>query len=274
VPPMVKQTGTFIQGAPAALESFLAQDSLASQAVEQLRLDAELESLVNDISSRAGDLSGPVINTLGRIGGTLISIITVLVLAFMMLIEGPLWKSRFLALQPVEKRKKRQRVMERMYQVIIGYVNGQVLVAAIGAFFTLIALLIGNVVFAVTVNAVALSAVIFLFALIPMVGTTIGAILVVLATLLVSLPYAISIAVFFVIYQQIENATLQPIIQSKASQLTPLTVLVAALLGIGLGGLIGALAAIPIAGCIKVLFEEYYSTEIPDLAKVKEANKR
>jgi len=65
-------------------------------------------------------------------------------------------------------------------------------------------------------------------------------------------------AIFFILYQQIENVTLQPYIQSKHNELTPMLVFIAALLGIGFGGLLGGLVAIPIAGCLKVLAEDYF----------------
>jgi predicted PurR-regulated permease PerM len=271
VPPLVQQTGQFIKDAPSTFDSFLAQDTVVSRFIGSLDLQDEVESFRDNFVSGAGDISRPIFNAAGRIGGTAISIITVLVLAFMMLIEGPFWFKRFLALQPASKREQRERVLKKMYSVVIGYVNGQVLVAATGALFALIALLIGNVVFQGSVNAIALAGIIFVFALLPMIGTTIGAVIVVFITLLVSLPYAITMAIFFIVYQQIENATFQPMIQSKTNQLTPLTVFVAALIGIGAGGLVGALAAIPIAGCIRVLMEEYYNSDVPTLSTIKEA---
>jgi predicted PurR-regulated permease PerM len=62
--------------------------------------------------------------------------------------------------------------------------------------------------------------------------------------------------VYFIIYQQIENATIQPYIQSRGSELTPMLVFIAAILGIGLGGVLGGFVAIPIAGCAKVLIDD------------------
>ena len=81
---------------------------------------------------------------------------------------------------------------------------------------------------------------------------------------------ALGMTVFFLLYQQVENATLQPYIQAKSNNLTPLIVFVAALVGAQLGGLLGALAAIPIAGCIRVVIDEYYHVETVDAAEKAE----
>jgi predicted PurR-regulated permease PerM len=274
VPPIAQQTGIFVQDVPASVDDFMQQDTFASRTVEQLNLEAQIEGLRDDVASRAQNWSAPLLNNVGRIGGMFVSIITVLVLAFMMLVEGPAWKKRFLALQPSEKLAQRKQTIDGMYKVIVGFFYGQVVVASFAASFALIALLIGNVIFAASVNAIALAGIIFLFALIPMVGTTLGAIVVVVTTLLYSLPFAIALAVYFVIYQQIENATLYPIIQSRTNHLTPLIVLIAVLIGLGLGGVIGALAAIPIAGCIKVFIEQHYNIDMPSFDSLKKENKR
>jgi predicted PurR-regulated permease PerM len=79
----------------------------------------------------------------------------------------------------------------------------------------------------------------------------------VLFSLFASVPLAITMLIYFIIYQQIENTTIQPFVQSRANELTPLIVFIAAILGIGFGGLLGGIVAIPIAGCAKVLFDDY-----------------
>lgn len=262
VPPLVKQTSEFVKDIPKTIESFKTQDSATARFVRKNNLDDQLDRWSQDLRKRSGDLADPVIQTAGRALGTVISIITVLVLTFMMLVEGPAWFNKFLNLQPKEKREHRKLLMLRMYRVVTGYVNGQVLIAAIASGFALVALLIGNVVFDVSVNAIALAGITFIFALIPLIGNILGSIIVVLMTLFVSAPFAITMAVYFLVYQQIENATLQPYIQSRGNQLTPLIVFVAALIGAGFGGLLGALAAIPVAGCIRVVAEDYLEKNI------------
>ena len=95
-----------------------------------------------------------------------------------------------------------------------------------------------------------------------MIGTLIGATIVVSVSLLSSLPLAIIMLAFFIVYQQIENVTIQPYIQSKKSELTPLLVFIAAILGIGFGGLLGAFIAIPVAACLRIVIIDYYQRKI------------
>jgi predicted PurR-regulated permease PerM len=176
-------------------------------------------------------------------------------------------------MQPADKRERTRSIAHKMYKVVTGYVNGQVLIAAIAASFVMIAILIGNAVFDASVNAVAMAGIAFVFGLIPMFGNILGAAIIVLVSLFSSGGLAIAMAIYFLVYQQIENATLQPYIQSRSNQLTPLTVFVAAIVGVGIGGVLGALAAIPVAGCIRILIQEFYDKKVPSLASVEAAKK-
>lgn len=269
VPPLVKQGGEFVNDLPDTIRSFQTQDSAASRFISRYNLGEELSNLGEDLSGRFGDIGGEVINTAERVGGTIISIITVFILTFMMLVEGPIWFERIMALNPEQKRSHNRKLAQRMYRVVTGYVNGQVLIAAIAAFFALVTLLIFSTIFDVSINVVAMAGIVFIFGLIPMFGNILGASLVVLFCLFSSTSLAIAAAIYFLIYQQVENATLQPYIQSKSNQLTPLTVFVAALLGAGAGGLLGALAAIPVAGCLKILLEDKLQKRLPSLETVE-----
>ena len=273
VPPLVRQTTDFIEDVPQTLEDVKGQDTAIGRAVRRYNLDEQIDDFSSNWAKRSDNWTGPVLDTASRIGGTLVSIITVLVLTFMMLIEGPLWFERILSLQPASKRDKLRELAGRMYKVVTGYVNGQVLIAAIAAGFALVALLIGNAVFDASINAVAMAGIIFIFGLIPMFGNILGATLVVLVSLTTSAPLAATMAIYFLIYQQIENATLQPYIQARSNQLTPLTVFVAARIGVGVAGILGALAAIPIAGCLRILLEEWLDRRMPSLESVEESKK-
>ena len=92
--------------------------------------------------------------------------------------------------------------------------------------------------------------------LIPLAGATIAAIIVGAVAFLHSIPAGIVVVVFFIVYQQIENHLLQPLIYGRTVQLSPLVVLIAVLIGAELAGILGALAAIPVAGAIQVVLRD------------------
>jgi predicted PurR-regulated permease PerM len=225
--------------------------------VKRYNLENEVDGLSDNLRERTKNIRQPVISTAGRIGSALIAIVTVLVLTFMMLVEGPEWSRRYWELHPTKDRAHDRKLAEQMYRVVTGYVNGQVLLAFIAASFAFVALLVASTLLNVSVNAAGLAGILVFTGLIPMIGHTIGGTLVTLACLFVSVPLAIIMAVYFILYQQIENVTLQPYIQAKYNELTPLLVFVAALLGVGFGGLLGAFVAIPAVGCIKILVLDY-----------------
>lgn len=257
VPPLVGQTVDFVEDVPSTIESLQTDDTTAGRFVRNYGLDEQLDGFKENISERTEDLRQPVIATAGRVGSALLSIITVLVLTFMMLVEGPIWIKRYLKFLPKRRREHHEMLGGKMYRVVTGYVNGQLLLALIAASFAFIVLVIASTLLNVSVNAVALAGILIFTGLIPMIGNTIGGVIVTLACLFVSLPLALIMAGFFILYQQIENVSLQPYIQSKYNELSPLLVFVAALLGIGFGGLLGGLIAIPFAGCVKILFLDY-----------------
>lgn len=261
-PPIVKQTVDFVKEVPSTVQDLRQNNKAVSNFIEKYKVDEEVNRLTDDFGSRFSELGRPALSTASKVGSTLVSIIVVFVLTFMMLVEGPNWFNKYLkTLKPASRERHKQNA-KKMYKVIVGYVNGQVIIAALGGFFATLALVITSQILDVNVNSIALGGIVALFALLPLIGTTIGAILVVLSSLIVSVPLAIVIAIYFIVYQQIENITIQPFVQSRSSSLTPLIVFVSAILGVALGGILGALLAIPAAACIKVLVDDYYSRKI------------
>ncbi len=107
--------------------------------------------------------------------------------------------------------------------------------------------------------AAALAIVIFFADLVPLVGATIGAIVVGLVTVFVDFPTATIVWVIYsVIYQQVENTLIQPQIQKRAVNVHPFIVLVAVLFGSALLGVLGALIAIPVAASIQIAIREWW----------------
>lgn len=255
IPPLVSQVGDFVKDVPTKVQNLETQDSPVGRAVHKYGFDNKIDEFSSDFSQKIGPK--PILDTAGRVGEVIVSMLAVLAMTFMMLNEGPSWVSRIFSIMPASKREHRKKLLTKMYGMVTGYVNGQVIMATIAASFLLVTLLIASTLVGVSVNAVALAGIMAFFGLIPMIGNPIGAFIVVVACLLSSFNLALIMVVYFLLYFQVENITLQPYIQSKQNELTPLTVFVSAILGISYGGILGALFAIPVAGCIRILLIDW-----------------
>lgn len=265
VPPLFRQTRDFVSNLPTTIESVQDKETGIGRFVNKYGLQDTVDSVATNLRTRLKASPQPVLSTASRIGSGLVSIIAILVMTFMMLVEGPMWFETVLRLQPPKKREHRRKLAQQMYGVVTSYVNGQLIIAGIAALFALAAMMIASSIFGESINAIGLAGIIALTGLIPMIGNTLGAVIVVVVCALTSFPLAITMAIFFLVYQQIENVTIQPYIQSRKNELTPLLVFIAALCGIGLGGLIGGFVAIPLAACIRILAKDFYRHRLENI---------
>ena len=150
-----------------------------------------------------------------------------------------------------------QRVITRMGNVVAAYVSSQVFIALLDGLMTMLGVFVITLIFNLPVTlAVPLGLISFLFFLIPMFGPIIGCILNTTLLFINAPGAAIAFFIFYLVYQQIENNIIGPRIQGKGLNLPPLAILISITIGMYAFGLIGCIVAIPIAGCIKILFEE------------------
>lgn len=252
VPPLVSQTTQFIDAAPGIVRDARNGNSTVGRLIQRYHLEDEIESATDDVSSRLQSATGQAFGTLARIGSSVFSTLTVLVMTFMMLIEGPRWLTFARRLIPSEHEAHAAKLALKMYKVVKGYVNGQVILAAMAAVFIVIPLLILKV-----GNPIALMLVIFICGLIPMVGHTIGALIVSTVALFESPLAALIVLAYYILYQQIENYVVQPRVQANSTDMSPLLVFASVVIGVSFNGLLGGLVAIPVAGCLRVLFLDY-----------------
>jgi predicted PurR-regulated permease PerM len=179
--------------------------------------------------------------------------VTIAFMTFFMLLEGPAWVARFYDLLPEKSRPRWRAVGYDIYRTVGGYVFGNLLISVIAGGGTAIVLTILGVPY-----SVALGLLVAILDLIPLAGATLAAVIVSTVTILsTSVTTGIIVIVFFVVYQQLENHLLQPLIYGRTVQLSPLAVLIAVLIGAELAGILGALGAIPIAGAIQVLLRDW-----------------
>lgn len=257
-PPLVRQTRTFISNVPDTIQNFQSQDSKLARAAKRYNIDEKISKSASDFASHYGNFGSTILDTGKRVIEAVASVLAVLVMTFMMLVEGPRWLELFWGIMPPRNRARHQRIAKKMYRGVTGFVNGQVILAVIAGFCAFIALEIAGHIVHANINALALGGIVAVFGLIPLFGNPIAAILVILACLINTVTLGLIMLVYFVVYFFIENHTFQPYIQSRLNELTALTVFVAAILGVGFGGLLGAIIAIPAASAIKVLIEDYF----------------
>ncbi len=179
----------------------------------------------------------------------IVAAVTITFMTLFMLLEGPTWVDRFYGLLPAKSRDRWREIGRQIYRTVGGYVTGNLLISLIAGVSSTLMLLALDVPY-----AVALGLLVAILDLIPLAGATIAAIIVVTIGFLHTITAGIILIVFFVVYQQVENHLLQPVVYSRTVQLSPLAVLLSVLIGAELAGVLGALAAIPVAGTLQVLF--------------------
>jgi predicted PurR-regulated permease PerM len=182
-----------------------------------------------------------------------VATLTIMFMTLFMLLEGPAWIQRFFGLIPEHQRPRWEAVGQSIYRTVGGYVTGNLLISLIAG------VTFGVLLFALGVPyAVALGLLVALLDLIPLAGATIAAVLVTLVAFAASgTTIGIVVAIAFLVYQQLENHILQPLVYGRTVQLSPLAVLISVLIGAQVAGILGALGAIPVAGAIQVILADW-----------------
>lgn len=264
VPPIIQQSAKFISTVPALVDTATSQWEGLNNLIMRYHLENQvneaLESVKSNSTAWAASIGSNFVSGIGSLFGVIASTFLALVLSFLMLIEAPAWLRRIWSLYNDQERMEHHHELARkMYRVVNGYVTGQLAVSSIGAAFAGLTVFILHFIFpAIPANlALPTVAIAFLLSLIPMFGSTIAGILITILLAFNDVTAAVVFVVYFVVYQQIENNFISPTIQSKTVELSALAILVAITVGIYVFGLAGGIISIPIAGCIKVLVEDY-----------------
>jgi predicted PurR-regulated permease PerM len=252
VPKLVDEVNGFVQALPNYVHDLthgrgrLGFLERKYHIVEKVR-----EQVAKGGASRLLGLSGTALAVTRSVVSIVAASVTIIFLTFFMLLEGRTWVERFYSLMPETSQPRWRRVGQEIYRTVGGYVTGNLLISLIaGVSITAVLLALG------VPYAVALGLLVAILDLIPLAGATIAGIVVVAVSFIHNVPAGIIVGVFFIVYQQLENHFLQPLIYGRTVQLSPLVVLVSVLIGAALAGILGALAAIPVAGTIQVLVRD------------------
>ncbi len=263
VPPVIDQSAKFAKTVPDLVDAASKQYNGITDFVQRYNLQSEFDQVVTSIKNSATDFAsniGPkLITSISSVFSTIASLVLVLVLAFLMLVEAPTWLNLIWDSYSDDKRMNRHRqIVSKMYSVVTSYVTGQLTVSSIAAIVSGVTVFILSLFFNVPANlAIPAATIVFLSSLIPLFGATVGAIIICVILMLNNFTAAIIFLAIFVVYQQIEGNYISPKIQSKKIDLSALAILLSITIGIYLFGIAGGIISIPIAGCIRVLVEDY-----------------
>lgn len=214
-----------------------------------------LRQQARDLPVGITNITGPLLTVTRGVVSSITAFISILLLTFFLLLDGKGFAEAGLRLFSTSQRPRLRRLLGQSSQAVYGYITGNLfisLICGVGIFVVLTILRMPY--------AVALALVVALLDLLPLVGATLGAVAVVLVGLAVDPVKGVIILVYFLIYQQVENNVIQPLVYGRSVHLHPLAVFLAVLAGGTLLGILGALLAIPIAEIIRLLGAEWFAS--------------
>ena len=276
-PVVVNETAKFVHNFPETFETTFG----GWEGVNNLGKSIGIDDLQGEITKGMDGISKGILGVLGDnlvssvsgVADVVMKVVLTLILTLLFLLEGPtllekLWNTLGAKKENRHSVASAQRVLARMADVVSIYVSRQMMVAMLDGCATMIIVFTLSLILGFSPSlAVPMGMITMIFYMIPMFGQFIGGTLVALLLFFSAPLAALVFAIIYVVYAQIENNLIAPKIQGDALNLQPLVILCAIVIGMYMFGLLGAIVAIPIAGCIKVIIEEY-----PRLRAAKEEN--
>jgi predicted PurR-regulated permease PerM len=262
IPPLVEQGNNLVNNLPEYvqdIQDFVQKNDRLRQLEEDYNITAELQKQASTLPGRVGDAAG-ILSDIGLgLVNSVFAGVSIFVLSLFMIGSGRTWLGWMAARQGPAREDWLNRLFDRIGRAVGNYVAGALGQAFVAAILAYVVLRVLGVPYAGS-----LAVIIFLLDLVPLVGATLGAIIVGIITLFNDFPTSTIIwTVWSVVYQQIENNVIQPRIQARAVQVHPFGVLVSVLFGSTLFGVLGALLAIPIAAAIQISIHEYNAFRNP-----------
>lgn len=253
VPPVITEGSQLIDRAPRYLDELLRQPWVQD-------LDKHygvIEKFQRDVTARITDqafISGVLGGILGAgrvVASGLFQTVTVLVLTLYFLAALPKMKSAAYNLVPASRRARVISLTEETVRRVGSYAVGQGSIAALNGALSWVMMTVLDIPYAAV-----LAVLVAFLGLIPMVGATLGAMIVCLVAFLTAPKLALIAAIYYLLYQQIENYVIAPRVMQHTVSVPGAVTLVAALAGGALLGVLGALLAIPVAAALLLLFDE------------------
>lgn len=256
LPPLVRQMTALTNDIPAYAERLELRNDAIGRYFRDNDVAQGVQDFVADLPARIVRSFSTILGVAGKVTSLLFNVITVGILMIYFMISLPSMENTSALLVSQDRRERAKRIFDQAVAKIGGYVAGNLFTALICAVITLVALVLFGMPYAVPLAIWAGIA-----ALIPAVGSYLGAIPAVAVALFQSPLKALLVLAYFIVYQQFENYFLVPKVMQNAVNLSPATVLISTLIGGSLFGFAGALLALPVAATIKVILYDVWLRE-------------
>ena len=250
--PVAHQGTQLTKGLPAEALHLRQTNKTFRDLDKRFQLVDKIDSVANSSAFKSTVKNG-VIGAAGVAVNAVFNFFTLLILTLYFLANYPTLKRTAWRIAPRSRRPRVGLLGDEILRRVGGYVLGNIVTSLVIGVFTFVFLMIVGV-----PNAAPIALFVAIFDIIPLVGATIAGVVTVIIALFHSLPAAIATAIFYVIYQQFENYVLVPRVMQRTVDVSPLTTIVAALLGGSLLGIVGALVAISVAAAIQLLMQEVF----------------
>jgi len=255
IPQAVRQAQELARDFPSYLDRLRTSTGTLGTIEAKYHLSKRLQQA----SSQLPDLAiGKIPSITAGAGSVIVNTLTVVVLTIYFLLGLERGHSAGQRIVAGEHADRNSRILDESLERIGGYVSGNIFISIIAGTLAFLVLEILGVPF-----AAALGVWVAIADLIPGVGAMIGAVVCVIVALFSSVGDGIAVAVYFIVYQRVENYLILPRVMTKAIDLSAPAVIITLLIGSSLAGLAGALIALPIAAALKVIVRELWPRVAP-----------
>jgi predicted PurR-regulated permease PerM len=266
--PFVHQASDLATALPQYASDLQTRAPEVQSTLGQYGIRADLDQLkaraASAIEQGGTDVLKNLVGTLAEVGGMILDIVLALVISLYLLVDGPRFSKRSLALIPAQHRAKALFVQDNVSRVLGGYLRAQLTLALIVGVLAGVGTALLGLPYAVVLGVLA-----GLLELVPMFGPILSVVPAVLVALFMPFPTVVWVVVLFLVIQQVENNVLAPRISGHAVGLHPLGAMFALLAGFQLAGLLGGLFAVPLAGVLWVLLGAAYRQVVAEPPRPK-----
>ncbi|MBW3649163.1 MAG: AI-2E family transporter [Actinobacteria bacterium] len=250
VPPVSRQARDLTADLPAVLDD-LGDLPVVGDRLEEAGVPDRMEAALQELPERLSGKDTPLVRIGRRAADGLLAAVVTLLFAVTLLLDGERLVRAARRLVPASRRLRADRIAHLSYGVVGRYVAGSLLVAGVAG----IATLTGGLVLGVPL-APLVALWVMVWNLVPQIGGAVGGIPFVLLGFTRGAATGLACAAFFVVYLQIENNVLGPLLVGQSVKLSPPATMTAALVGVSAGGVVGALLAVPLLGAAKAIYLE------------------